>query len=77
MNMKTIINTNFMASDVSLATTCFGPSWWPSSGHEGPKHVVVASLMIPRSNGRTEMRKLCTINNSAESSSVDINIIPD
>jgi hypothetical protein len=32
---KTVINTTiytFTTSDVSLATTCFGPSWWPSSG---------------------------------------------
>ena len=36
-----------------------------------------SSLMIPRSNGRTEMRKLRTINNSTKSRPIDINIIPD
>jgi len=35
------------------------------------------SLMIPRSNRGIKMRKLCTANNSAESSPIDINIIPD
>jgi hypothetical protein len=33
--------------------------------------------MIPRSNRRIEMRKLWTINNSAKSRPIDINIIPD
>jgi len=29
------------------------------------------------SNGRNEMRKLCTINNSAKNRPIDVNIIPD
>jgi hypothetical protein len=34
-------------------------------------------LMIPRSNRGIKMRKLCTINNSAKGSPIDINIVPD
>ena len=34
-------------------------------------------LMIPRSNGRSEVRKLCLICKSTKSRPTDVNIIPD
>ena len=42
-----------------------------------PIRATCPPLMIPRSNGRIEMRKLCTTNNSAKCCPIDINIIPD